>query len=106
MHFDLEGLTDHQKVLGTSAVTLVWMLQPAETGGGLRVWDALFAGRPDSEIDPGAHARVTLRSEAGDAVLIDSHRLHQIRPFRGPRDRVSITVHGVEVDRGVWEAWF
>jgi len=106
VHFDLEGLTDHQKALRHRAVTLVWMLQPAAFGGGLRLWDALFDGRPDSEIDPADRAHVTVRSDAGDAVLIDSRRLHQIRPFRGERDRVSITVHGVEVDRGVWEAWF
>jgi hypothetical protein len=106
VHFDLEGLTDHQRVLGHPAVTLVWMLQPGVSGGGLRLWDALFDGRPDSEIDLEAHSHVTLRSEAGDVALIDSRRLHQIRPFRGDRDRVSITVHGVAVDRGVWEAWF
>jgi hypothetical protein len=106
VHFDLEGLTDHQKIHGHRAMTLVWMLQPAVSGGGLRLWDALFDGRPDSDLDPGAHAHVTVRSDAGDAVLIDSRRLHQIRPFRGGRDRVSITVHAAEVDRGVWEAWF
>lgn len=106
VHFDLEGLTDHQKTLRRRAVTLVWMLQPALQGGGLRLWDALFDGRPDSEIDPGAHDRVTVRADAGDALLIDSRRLHQIRPFRGGAHRVSITIHGVEVDRGVWEAWF
>ena len=49
---------------------------------------------------------VTVRAEAGDALLIDSRRLHQIRPFRGGADRVSITVHAAEVDRGVWETWF
>jgi hypothetical protein len=87
-------------------VTLVWMLQPAAWGGGLRLWDSVFDGRPDSEIDPGAYDQVTVRSAAGDALLIDSRRLHQIRPFRGDADRVAITVHGVEVDRGVWEAWF
>jgi hypothetical protein len=106
VHFDLEGLTEHQKARGQRAVTLVWMLQPAVSGGGLRLWDALFEGAPDSEVDPGRHPHVTVRSGAGDAVLIDSRRLHQIRPFRGDRDRVSVTLHGVEVDRGVWEAWF
>ena len=106
VHFDLEGLTEHQKRLGHRAVTLVWMLQPAAFGGGLRLWDARFDGRPDSEIDSDSHDHVTVRSAAGDAVLIDSHRLHQIRPFRGGKDRIAITVHGVEVDRGVWEAWF
>jgi hypothetical protein len=106
LHFDLEGLTEHQRRTGQRAVTLVWMLQPSLTGGGLRLWDALYEGRPDSEIDEGAHAHVTVRSDAGDAVLIDSRRLHQIRPFRGAKDRVSITVHGAEIDRGVWETWF
>ena len=32
--------------------------------------------------------------------------LHQIRPFQQELDRVSITVHAAEVDRGVWETWF
>lgn len=106
VHFDLEGLTEHQKARGDRAVTLVVTLQSAESGGGLRLWDALYDGRPDSEIETDDHRHVTVRSEAGDAVLIDSRRLHQIRPFRGAKARVAITVHGVEVDRGVWEAWF
>ena len=106
VHFDLEGLTEHQKARGHRAVTLVWMLQPAAWGGGLRLWDALYDGRPDSAIETDDHDFVTVRSEAGDAVLIDSRRLHQIRPFRGSRDRISITLHAVEVDRGVWETWF
>ena len=42
----------------------------------------------------------------GDALLMSSYRLHQIRPFRGDLDRVSITLHAAEVDRGVWETWF
>ena len=67
VHFDLEGLTEHQKARGHRAVTLVWMLQPAVFGGGLRLWDALFDGRPDSEIDAADRAHVTVRSDAGDA---------------------------------------
>src|SRR6185295_6506419 len=106
VHFDLEGLTEHQKRAGQSAVTLVWMLQPAEWGGGLRLWDVLYDGTPDTDLDLGQREHVTVRSDAGDAVLIDSRRLHQIRPFRGSRDRMSITIHAVEVDRGTWEAWF
>jgi hypothetical protein len=68
--------------------------------------EAYFVGRPDTEIHAADFDHVTVRSGAGDAVLIDSHRLHQIRPFRGSDDRIAITVHGVEVDRDVWEAWF
>ena len=106
VHFDLQGLTAHQQSRGQRAVTLVWMLQTPAWGGGLRLWDALHDGRPDSGLDPAAFAQVTVRSRAGDALLIDSRRLHQIRPFRGPLDRVSLTVHGVEVDHDVWESWF
>jgi 2-oxoglutarate-Fe(II)-dependent oxygenase superfamily protein len=106
VHFDLEGLTEQQKSSGARAVTLVWMLRPPAFGGGLRLWDALYDGRPDSEVEPDDHVHVTVRSGAGDAVLIDSRRLHQIRPFRGDVPRISITAHAVEVDAGVWEAWF
>ena len=106
VHFDLEGLTEHQKARGHRAVTLVWMLQPATWGGGLRLWEALYDGRPDSAVESDDYESVTIRSEAGDAVLIDSRRLHQIRPFRGRKHRISITLHALEVDRGVWEAWF
>ncbi len=106
VHYDLEGLTDHQKARGHRAVTLVWMLQPGVRGGGLRVWDMLFDGREDSEIEPDDYDETTIKSGAGDAVLIDSRRLHQIRPFQGKKDRISITVHAAEIDRDQWETWF
>ena len=82
------------------------MLQPGVRGGGLRLWDELFQGRPESEIEPDTQRHLTVRAEAGDALVIDCRRLHQIRPFRGDADRISITAHAAEVDRGVWEAWF
>jgi hypothetical protein len=106
VHYDLEGLTEHQKARGHRAVTLVWTLQPAEWGGGLRLFNMLYDGQPDTDLDPDSLARVTVRAEAGDALLIDSWRLHQIRPFRGRAARVSITLHAAEVDRGMWETWF
>lgn len=106
VHFDLEGLTPHQLRRGTRAVTLVWMLQNAPWGGGLKLWDTLYDGVPDGELDETQFTNTTVKLSAGDAVMIDCRRLHQIRPFRGEQDRISVTVHGVEVDRGVWEAWF
>ena len=106
LHYDLEGLTDHQKVHEQRTVSFVWMFRPAVHGGGLRLWDALYDGRPDSEVEPDEHDRVTVKAGAGDALLFDGRRLHQIRPFRGSSDRVSLTAHAVEVDRGAWEAWF
>lgn len=106
IHFDTEGLTPHQLQRRTRALSLIVMLQAPAWGGGLRLWDVRYSGRDEpTEAELSASAQ-TYRYEVGSAVLMDSYRLHQIRPFRGKRPRVSITVHAAEVDRGVWETWF
>ena len=79
------------------------MLQPAAQGGGLRVWDKLYEDE-DSDEDPGSAASELITYGAGDLVLIDSYRLHQIWRRAG-RDRISATAHAVCVE-GSWEAWF
>jgi hypothetical protein len=43
---------------------------------------------------------------AGDAIFFDSYRLHQILPFDGERHRISATLHGAQIDEGLWETWF
>lgn len=105
-HFDVEGLTPAQLHHGHRATSLVWMLQCPEWGGGLRLWDAHHAGSEHPTGDQLAAAHRTVRYQPGDLLFSDSLRLHQIRPFRGERDRISITAHAVEVDRGVWDCWF
>jgi 2OG-Fe(II) oxygenase superfamily len=106
VHFDTEGLARHHVVARRPALSFVVMLQPPERGGGLRLWDARYTGRdaatPTELTSPGA----TIRYEIGDAVVFDSYRLHQIRPFSGQIDRLSATVHAAEIDPGVWETWF
>jgi hypothetical protein len=106
VHWDVEGLPPLALERSSRAMTLVVMLQPAHWGGGLRIWDALWDGHdePDDAALEAPHR--TLRYRAGDAMLMSSYRLHQIRPFRGALDRLSVTLHGVEVDRGVWDTWF
>ncbi len=105
VHFDLEGLTPHQLRRRARAVTLVVMLQPPARGGGLKLWDQVWQGgpEPDPENLPPPRA---MRSRAGDAVLIEAYRLHQIESFGGALDRISATLHAAEVDRDVWETWF
>ena len=105
-HFDTEGLSEHQMERDARALTLVIMLQPAESGGGLRLWDVIHDGRDEATPEELARPSEIAEYEAGSALLLDSYRLHQIQRFGGPRDRISITAHAVEVDEGVWEVWF
>lgn len=106
IHFDVEGLTPHQLVQRRPAVSLVVMLQAPVRGGGLRVWDSVYRGSEHPSDEDLAAPRRTVRYRAGDAVLIDSLRLHQIRPFQGELDRISLTAHAALVDRGAWDCWF
>jgi hypothetical protein len=115
VHFDLEGLTELQLEQGVAAVSLTAMLQAPREGGGLRVWNALYEGdEEEDETDacdelPADHdedGSEVLVYRTGDAALIDSHRRHRIEPFAGDLARISATVHGAQVDEGMWEAWF
>jgi hypothetical protein len=106
VHFDTEGLAAHHVAQRLPAISLIVMLQAPETGGGVRVWDVSYAGEDfvdDAEL---AAPNETLESAAGDLVVLDSYRLHQIQPFSGDRDRISLTAMAAEVDRGRWEIWF
>jgi hypothetical protein len=105
-HFDTEGLSAHQLAGDARALTLVLMLQPAERGGGLRLWDVIHAGRDEATPDELTRPSAIAAYAVGDALLLDSYRLHQIQRFEGARDRISITAHAVEVDAAVWEVWF
>ena len=105
-HYDVEGLTPLCLARRHTALSLVVMLETPQWGGGLRLHDALYSGQEQptqAELDS---PHRTMRYADGDALLMSSYRLHQIRPFRGLRDRISITCHALAVDRGVLEAWF
>ena len=106
VHFDTEGLTEHHLSRGARALSVVCMLQPPSVGGGLRVWDVLYEGDDHPEDDDLETESVMAVYEVGDVVVFDSYRLHQIQPFGGEQDRISVTVHLAEVDDGHWESWF
>jgi hypothetical protein len=106
IHFDTEGLSDKHARDKRAALTVVLMLQEPERGGGLKLWDVRFRGR-DAPTDAEFAAESTIAMYGnGGALVIDSYRLHQIQPFEGERDRISITIHAAEIDEGVWETWF
>ncbi|AEP13613.1 2OG-Fe(II) oxygenase family protein [Chloracidobacterium thermophilum] len=105
IHFDIEGLRPEQLAARAPALTVVVMLQPPQSGGGLRLWDARFDG---DEIPSPAQLEqpsASVTYGVGDALIFDSYRLHWIEPFDGDRDRISTTVHAVRVG-AVWESWF
>jgi hypothetical protein len=104
VHWDVEGLDDGQVAAHAPALTAVLMLQPAAQGGGLRVWDKLYEDH-DTEEEPGSAASEEIVYGAGDLVILDSYRLHQICASSGPLDRISATAHTVCVE-GQWQAWF
>jgi hypothetical protein len=108
VHFDTEGLSDRHARDKRPALTIVTMLQePSSGGGGLKLWDVRFRGRDDPTEAELAKDSVVAQYGVGGVLVIDSYRLHQIQPFGGERDRISITVHAAEVaDDGVWETWF
>jgi hypothetical protein len=105
VHYDTEGLLDEQLAVRAPAVTCVLMLQPAEFGGGLRVWDQ--CARADERVEvpqPGVRSEI-IHYAPGDLVVIDAYRLHQIMPFGGASERVSATAHAVWTGAR-WEVWF
>jgi len=107
IHFDTEGLRGEPLDAHLPALSAIVMLQRPERGGGLRVWDALWDGRDDEQAIAAAARAPSAVADyaAGDLVVIDSYRLHQIQPFTGARDRLSVTAHLVFRD-GCWQAWF
>ena len=105
IHFDTEGLTPAHVSERSPALTVVLMLSPPDSGGELRVWDVAHAGSDDHEDEDLEQPSVLCAYAAGDLVVIDSYRLHQIQPFEGPNDRISATCHAALV-AGTWETWF
>ena len=80
-----------------------------EMSRSLALWAAVFGVVAfDSLLPTPAHSlnlAQHVEYGVGDLVVISSHRLHQIQPFEGDRDRISVTLHCVATDHG-WESWF
>lgn len=106
VHYDVEGLSPLCLAAGHPALSLVVMLEPVTWGGGLWLWGARYRGSEAASDDEVAAPHTVVRYGPGDALLMSSYRLHQIRPFRGARDRISITLHAQQVDEGMFEIWF
>jgi hypothetical protein len=105
LHFDDEGMTDAALRDRRPALSFVLMLQAPERGGATRLWDALYDGASVPTEAMLARPFVDVPYDAGDLVVFSSYRLHQIQPFGGDRDRVSVTAHAARL-AGEWICWF
>ena len=103
VHYDHEGLAPAHALAHAPALSLVVMLQPPDNGGGLRLWPLRHGEH--RERAPLATEPTVLHYAAGDAVLFESYRLHQIEPFTGALDRISATAH-LAFETGEWHLWF
>ncbi len=103
IHYDTEGLPKAHLEAHAPALSLVVMLQPAQAGGGLRLWPARHGEHRERAEPPGEPT--LLSYEAGDAALFESYRLHQIEPFAGDTPRISATAH-LAFETGAWHVWF
>jgi len=105
IHFDTEGLAPAHSRARSPAVTGVLMLQPPEDGGALRLWDVTYEGSDEVTDAMMEREHYDADYRRGELVVLDSYRLHQIQPFGGELDRVSVTCHAAYV-AGQWETWF
>jgi hypothetical protein len=103
IHYDTEGLPKAHLEAHAPALSLVVMLQPAQRGGGLRLWPARHGEHHERAEPPGEPA--LLSYAVGDAALFTSYRLHQIEPFAGETARISATAH-LAFETGAWHVWF
>jgi len=105
IHFDLDGIADEDRIALSPAVTMILMLQPPTTGGGLKVWNTKYAGRTADELALNEIPSTIVEYAIGDLVFINSYTLHQIQPFQSQCDRISLTVHSI-YNGECWDCWF
>lgn len=105
VHFDLDGLTDEDRIALSPAVTMILMLQTPTSGGGLKVWNTKYAGRNADELSLDTIPSTIVEYGVGDLVFINSYTLHQIQPFQSESDRISLTIHSI-YNGECWDCWF
>ncbi|MFN3386079.1 MAG: hypothetical protein ACK42Y_05770 [Candidatus Thermochlorobacter sp.] len=105
IHFDTEGLLYPTPLAHTAALTMILMLQAPEQGGGLKLWQVRYPQHRNLTPAMLAAEHQTIVYQTGDLVIIDAYTLHQIQPFEGQRDRISITAHLAHTPTG-WVIWF
>ena len=111
IHFDWEGLPERAvDDPDLEAYSFIAMLQKPDQGGGLRVWQHIYHPDRKDEFIPELAAppdgpSVLIDYRPGDLVAINSRWMHQIQPFSGEHDRVTLTFHIVRQGSD-WLIWF
>lgn len=106
VHYDTEGLSEAHIAAKKPALSLLVMLHAPQRGGGIVLWDVRYSGADEASQEELRASSTVIEYGVGELCVFDSYRLHQIQPFGGRRDRISITAHAAEVEPGSWEVWF
>lgn len=106
VHFDTEGLSEEHIRANKPALSCLVMLHAPQSGGGIALWDVRYSGADEATPAELERESTVVEYGIGELCVFDSYRLHQIQPFGGRRDRISVTAHAAEVEPGLWEVWF
>lgn len=112
VHIDLEGLAGMDLERDqTTFFSVICMIQLAQEGGGVRLWNRRFGGvrhEEDQFLDaargaPGEANDVNYR--VGDFLAINSLSPHQILKFGGDRDRITLNAFAI-ANATSCDVWF
>jgi hypothetical protein len=107
----LEGLAGSDLDLSAvSCFSVICMIQPAETGGGVKLWNLRLSSFLDEEkLLSEAQARPTeavlTHYQTGDLLIINSLSPHQILQFGGNRDRITLNAFAISTPT-LCQLWF
>lgn len=105
VHFDWMGIAAQDPAgLLTPNLSFVLMLQNADTGGTLKLWNHGFGTEGPTVKHAGAVTDVAY--EPGSLLCFNGHQLHQIQAIAGNQARVTVTWHAIRPDPlGPWHIW-
>lgn len=111
IHIDLEGLAGSDLDLtAVSCFSVICMIQPPETGGGVKLWNLRLSSFLDeeqllSEAEARPDEAVLTHYQAGDLLIINSLSPHQILQFGGNRDRITLNAFAISTP-ALCQLWF
>ncbi|MFA5565542.1 MAG: hypothetical protein WC184_07325 [Acidimicrobiia bacterium] len=105
IHFDWMGIASQDAAgLLTPNLSFVLMLQNADVGGSLKLWNHGFG--TEGQLVTMAEPATEVAYSPGSLLCFNGHQLHQIQAIAGQQARVTVTWHAIRPDpTGPWHIW-